>query len=84
MTQYTSGPLIPEGTTVGQSSTDKISFWGVTPVVQQSGAALASIGVTSATAGGFGTTTSAQFMALVTRVDAIISVLKTTGIIASV
>ena len=68
---------------VGGAS-DSIGFYGVTPVARQSGAALATIAITSATAGGFGFTTSAQAMALVDQVKAITSVLKTAGILTTV
>lgn len=36
MTQFTAGPKIPEGVTVGQSATDKIGFYGKAPIVQPS------------------------------------------------
>lgn len=36
MTQFTAGPIIPEGMTVGQSATDKIGFFGATPIVKPS------------------------------------------------
>jgi hypothetical protein len=36
MTQFTSGPKITEGMTVGQSATDKIGFYGKAPIVQPS------------------------------------------------
>jgi hypothetical protein len=36
MSQFTSGPKITEGMTIGQSSTDKIGFYGATPVVKPS------------------------------------------------
>lgn len=35
--------LNPDGTTLGQSASDKISFYNATPVVQASGAAQAAI-----------------------------------------
>jgi hypothetical protein len=36
MTQFTAGPIITEGMTVGQSATDKIAFYGATPIVKPS------------------------------------------------
>lgn len=36
MTQFTAGPVITEGMTVGQSATDKIAFYGATPIVKPS------------------------------------------------
>lgn len=56
-----------DGTIVGQSATDKVSFFGATPVVQQTA-------VTSATA----TATSAA-----ATVNAILTRLRTLGLIAS-
>jgi hypothetical protein len=74
----------PDGTVIGTTSSDLIAFFGATPVVQQSSAALATIAITSATSGGFGFTTSAQAMALVDQVKAITSVLKTFGLLTTV
>lgn len=36
MSQFTSGPKITEGMTIGQSATDKIGFYGKSPLVQPS------------------------------------------------
>lgn len=36
MTQFTAGPKITEGMTVGQSATDKVGFFGATPIVKPS------------------------------------------------
>ncbi len=36
MTQFTAGPIIPEGMVVGQSATDKIGFYGKAPIVKPS------------------------------------------------
>jgi hypothetical protein len=74
----------PDGSSFGLTSSEKISFFGATPVVRQSGAALATIAITSATAGGFGTTTSAQFMSIVDQLNAVTSVLKTFGLLTTV
>ena len=42
----------PDGTSFGQSTADKVSFYGVTPIVQRSGAAQATsaVGTASSTA----------------------------------
>lgn len=53
----------PDGTSLGQSTTDKISFFGVTTVVQQTGFAAATVAKT--------TTTTATTTALQTDVDAL-------------
>jgi hypothetical protein len=47
--------LNPDGTAVGQSATDKISFYGVTPVVQR---ALAAQALSLASAGSWISVTS--------------------------
>lgn len=73
-----------DGTVLGLGASEKIAFFNATPVVQQSGAALATIAITSATTGGFGFTTSAQAMALVDQVKAITSILKTFGLLTTV
>jgi hypothetical protein len=52
MSQFTAGPKITEGMTVGQSTTDKIGFYGLaTPIVQRAGAAQATslVGTASST-----------------------------------
>ena len=36
MSQFTAGPKITEGMTIGQSATDKIGFFGATPIVKPS------------------------------------------------
>lgn len=36
MAQFTAGPIIPEGMTVGQTITDKIGFFGKAPIAQPS------------------------------------------------
>ena len=72
------------GAVLGQSSSDLVGFHGVTPTAMASGAALATLAITSATTGGFGFTTSAQAMALVDQVKAVVSVLKTKGILTTV
>lgn len=48
----------PDGATVGKSTTEKISFYGVTPIVQRSGADQAALTLTTATVGGYGFTTA--------------------------
>lgn len=44
--------LNPDGTTLGQSTSDKIAFYGTTPIAQRSGAAQATslVGTASSTA----------------------------------
>lgn len=59
----------PDGTSLGQSATDKIGFYGTTPAVQ--GATIADLAETPATT------------AIAVAVNAIIARLKTVGLIAS-
>ena len=64
----------PDGTTLGQAATSKISFYGATPVVQPSGAAQAAVStatftplITAPTA----TDIAIAVNALITRVEAL-------------
>lgn len=63
----------PDGAMVAQSATEKLGFWGATPVVQRSSAAQTAIGTTTATTGGgvFGFTTSTQFSAAIAQLEEI-------------
>lgn len=71
-----------EGTRLGQSTSDKVGFFGTTPVALQGGTALATITVTISTADtGFGFATSAGFNALVAQVEAIRAALAAYGIV---
>ena len=73
----------PEGVCLGQSTTDTISFYGVTPVAQRSGSAQAAVTTTAATSTtpfGFGTSTQAQ--AVVTLVNELRAALVAVGLIA--
>lgn len=70
-----------DGTSLGQSATDKVSLYGVTPVVQAS-AITAPAATGSSNSSPYGFTTSTQADALVTAVRAIITALKNAGITA--
>jgi hypothetical protein len=60
----------PDGTCLGQSATDLISFYNATPVVQRSGSAQAAVATTAPTnTTPYGYTTSAQAAAIVTLVN---------------
>lgn len=58
------GDNAPDGTSIGLSITEKISFYGVTPIVQRSAAVQATVTVTGAvaatSASSFAYATSAQ------------------------
>lgn len=59
-----------DGTTLGQDTSDKISFYGVTPIVQRSGAAQAAVTTTAATSTTpYGFSSAAQADAIVTLVN---------------
>ena len=77
----TIGGACSDGMKVGQSATDKIGFFGVTPVVQQ--AALTAVGTSAAinmcSVYGF---TATQAAAIVTAINAIITELKALGLTA--
>lgn len=73
----------PDGTTLGQdSTTDKIGFYGATPVVQPSGSSQAAVSTTAATTTTpWGFTTSTQANAIVTLVNKMRADLVTLGLI---
>lgn len=59
-----------EGRTFGQSTTDLISFYGVTPIAQRTNASQAAVGTTaSTTTSPAGYTTTTQANAIVTLVN---------------
>jgi hypothetical protein len=72
-----------DGVTLGQSTTDLVSFHGVTPVAQRSGSAQAAVSTTASTTttpAGYATTTQAN--AIVTLVNELRAALVAKGIIA--
>lgn len=78
----------PDGAQMGLTSTDKISFYGATPVVKISTASTSDVSTTSSQstssgAGvGFGFTSNAEFVNLVTAVSSMQAALKSLGIIS--
>lgn len=71
----------PNGTSFGQTTSEKISMYGVTPVTQAS--AITSPGSTASTSSspvGYGSTTQAD--AIVTAVRSIVTALKNLGVTA--
>ena len=71
-----------DGTAFGQGTTDKIAFYGVTPVVQPTAATQAAAGTTASTTtspAGFATTTQANN--LINLVDAMRTALVNLGLI---
>ena len=74
--------LNPSGTSLGQSTTDKIGFYGVTPIVQRTSASQAAVTTTAATSTspiGFSTNTQAD--AIVTLVNELRAALVAVGLI---
>lgn len=73
----------PSGSSYGQSTADLISFYGATPLAQQSGAAQAAVTNTAATqTTPWGFSTSTQANAIVTLVNEMRQSLVDLGLIA--
>jgi hypothetical protein len=71
----------PSGTTLGQSATDLVSFYGAAPVAQP--AVISAITTTQPTATVFGFSTTAQFNNLIAAVNTLIANQKTLGLQAT-
>jgi len=72
----------PDGVSFGLDTTEKISFYGVTPVAQRAGSAQAAVTTTAAqTTTPYGYSTSTQADAIVTLVNEIRAALVAVGII---
>jgi hypothetical protein len=69
----------PDGTVLGQSASDLISFYNAAPVAQRCGAAQAAVGTTAPVSGGFGYT-EAQAQAIITLLNEIRATLVATGL----
>jgi hypothetical protein len=75
-------PASPDGYRVGQASTEYVSFFGATPIVQPSGAGQAAVGTAASTATSpYGFATSTQADAIVTLVNQLRSDLVSLGLI---
>lgn len=68
----------PDGTSLGQSATDLISFYGATPIVQRSGAT--QVAITNSAAGTFGFTSAAEKTAWFDLIAEMRVVLVNTGL----
>ena len=74
-------PSGSKGLQIGTAVTEKLSFWGVTTVVQPSGAAQAAVAVTAATnVAPWGYTTAAQADGIVTLLNEVRNQLTTLGL----
>lgn len=71
----------PDGAQLGGASTDKVGFWGATPVTQPTNAAQAALALTTGTASGFGFTTVTAFNAFTAQLENIRASLVTVGIL---
>lgn len=72
----------PDGTCLGQSAADEISLYGVTPIVQRSGADQAAVTTTAATTTTpWGFSTSTQANGIVTLVNELRAALVALGAI---
>lgn len=70
------------GSTLGESASEKISFYGFTPVVQPSGSGQAAVATTAATSTSpWGFSTSTQANAVVTLVNQVRADLVSLGLI---
>jgi hypothetical protein len=77
------GNKSPDGTVVGQSTSDLVAFHGSTPVDQRSGAAQAAVATTGVTQSSpYGFATAAQGDAVVALVNEIRAALVEKGLIA--
>jgi hypothetical protein len=75
------GGRTPDGIVVGAAATDKVGFFGATPVVQQTTfSAVATTGATQSSPFGFADSTQAN--ALVSNVNSIRTALRNVGIVA--
>lgn len=76
------GARRPDGMSVGAATTDKISVYGVTPIVQRSGSAQAAVTTTAATSTTpYGYSAAAQADAVVTLVNELRAALIAFGVI---
>ncbi len=86
-TKASYGPAVigdgnPDGCTFGASTSEKISFYGLTPVAQRAGSAQAAAATTGATSTSpWGFTTSTQANAVVTLVNELRAALVENGLI---
>jgi hypothetical protein len=71
----------PAGAMIGQSATEKIGFFGITPAIQPTNAAQAALTATTAVSSGFGFTTSANFAAMLAQLENIRASLVTLGLL---
>jgi hypothetical protein len=71
----------PAGAMLGKSASEKVGFWGVTPIIQPTNSAQAALTLTTATSGGFGFSTSAGFLAAIAQIENIRASLVLMGLL---
>ena len=71
----------PDGAMIGQSATEKVGFFGITPIVQPADAAQGALTVTTATTAGYGFSTSAGFNAFIAQLENLRAELVLLGLI---
>jgi hypothetical protein len=72
----------PDGVSMGQSATDKISLYGFDPVVQAATIPLVSTTIATNSTVSFGFTNTTQAQAVVDGLNAVVTALKNLGAIA--
>lgn len=70
----------PAGAQVGKSASEKVGFFGVTPIVQPSGSGGTALTLTTSLQSGFGFTTSAAFNAFIAQIEEIRATLVDLGL----
>ena len=74
----------PDGAIIGKSSTEKIGFYGTTPVVQASySALLGTVTFSAAYTGMWAFSSSTVATSVCTKIDAILTALQNIGIMAA-
>ena len=72
----------PDGATMGRSTSELISFYGVTPVVQYADVPAASTYIVSTSVGIFGLNTADAVTSLVKQLSTVVAALKACGLVA--
>lgn len=70
----------PDGAQMGQSATEKIAFYGSTPIVQRSGSSQGALTLTTALSSGYGFTTATAFNAFTAQLEEIRATLAALGL----
>ena len=72
----------PDGAQMGRATTDKIAFYGSTPIVQQTIGAASTYNITSNTTSTVGFISVAELSSFIAQVSSITNVLKNLGLSA--